>query len=93
MEMNILIQGHLYVSTEALYFHSRWNDKFLIFGNETKIKIPLKNIKDVTKAKNAMIFDNSIQVKQYSGSEHFITSFLNRDQCYKLILKQLKALK
>ena len=91
MDMKVLVQGKLYVSNQALYFHSLWNDKFIIFGNSTKIKVPLSNVKDVNKAKNAKIFDNSIIIKLYSGSDIFITSFLSRDECYKLILKQMKA--
>lgn len=61
--MKILVQGKLYVSNQALYFHSMFNDKLLIIGSSTKMKVPLSNIKDIVKSKNALIFDNSIDIK------------------------------
>jgi hypothetical protein len=52
----------LYVSSEALYFHSYFNDSLIFFGKHTKMKVPLLDIKTLRKAKNAKIFDNSIDV-------------------------------
>ena len=83
----------MYISSHALYFHSHFNDKLLVVGKDTKIKVPLKSIKDIHKKKNAMIFDNSIEIKLKNGSNLFITSFFNRDDCYRLILKMMKRVK
>ena len=47
--LKILIQGRLFVSNQALYFHSFFNDSIMFFGRETKIKIMLKDIKDIKK--------------------------------------------
>jgi len=60
IELRILIQGTLYVSSEALYFHSKFNDSSLFFGGDTKIRIPYTDIKSTSKAKMAKIFNNSI---------------------------------
>lgn len=92
LQMKILVQGKLYVSNQALYFHSMFNDKLLIIGSSTKMKVPLSNIKDIVKSKNALIFDNSIDIKQKNGSKMFLTSFINRDICFRLILKMMKRL-
>jgi septin family protein len=90
IQMKILVQGKLYVSTNALYFNSMFNDGTLFIGNNTKIKVPLVDIKNIAKKTNAVIFDNSIEIKLKNGSTIFITSFLNRNECYRLILKMIK---
>lgn len=41
IRMKILIQGKLYVSDQALYFHSPFTDSIIFFSKETKIKVPL----------------------------------------------------
>ena len=58
----------------------------MFFGRETKIKILLKDIKDIKKQKNVKIFDNSISLK-VDNETIFLTSFLSRDECYRLILE------
>ena len=63
IQLKILIQGMLYVSSEALYFHSYFNDSLIFFGKHTKMKVPLTDIKTIQKAKNAKIFDNSIKIR------------------------------
>ena len=42
--LKILIQGKLFVSNQALYFHSYLNDKQLFFGKHTKLKLPYEDI-------------------------------------------------
>jgi hypothetical protein len=74
----------------ALYFHSMFNDRLVLIGKQTKIKVPVTNLKSVSKKSNALIFDNSIEVTLLDGSVLFFTSFLNRNECYRLILKAIK---
>jgi hypothetical protein len=93
IELKILIQGKIYISNQSLYFHSYFNDSLLFFKKETKIKVPISQIRDIQKAKNAKIFDNSINLSLYNGTSLFLTSFLKRDDCYRLILKQMKRIK
>lgn len=80
------------MSNQALYFHSFFNDSIIFFGRETKIKILLKDIKDIKKQKNVKIFDNSISLK-VDNETIFLTSFLSRDECYRLILEQMRKAK
>lgn len=89
IQLKILVQGKIYVSTHAIYFHSQFNDKLVFFGNKTKIKIPLKEIKSIVKQKNAVIFDNSIEILLKNGSSMFFTSFLNRNECFRLIAQMI----
>ena len=63
-----------------------------LFGEGTQKKIDLLNIKEMHKATN-YLFDNSIQIMLRDGSDMFLTSFINRDECYDLILEQLKRMK
>lgn len=53
---DILIQGRLYLSSSYLCFNS------VILGIVTRFAIRLADIVSITKAKNALIFDNSIVV-------------------------------
>ena len=68
IKQKILVQGYLYISTEALYFFSYWNDqnasKFFSYGIQrcTRIKILFTDIEKIEKAANAFIFDNSIKI-------------------------------
>jgi hypothetical protein len=113
IKQKILVQGYLYISTEALYFFSYWNDesalKFFSYGIHrcTRIKISYKDIIKIEKSNAAFIFDNSltITVRQpvmRRGSESnrggsiemctdeiFLTSFLSRDKCYKLMVERV----
>jgi hypothetical protein len=61
----VLIQGKIYISSEAIYFHSYFIDslKQMMERKGTKFRILIIDIKDITKAKNAIIFDNSIEIK------------------------------
>lgn len=55
--------------------------------------MPLTNIKDITKQYNAVIFDNSIELYLKDESTLFFTSFVSRNECYRLILKMMKRSK
>ena len=57
----------MYVSNKCIYFHSNFNNSVLflgkfMFGEDTKIKIPLNDIKSINKKSNAKVFDNSINI-------------------------------
>lgn len=83
----ILLQGRLYITTKRLCFHSYFN-KYTLFGRETKVIVPLNEIKKIEKRYNAVIFDNSIAVLT-KETELFFTSFVFRDQAYALMQKLL----
>ena len=85
--MNILLQGMLYVTERAAYFYSPFNNKS-IFGHGTKIKIPYKSIRLVKKETTLLIFPNAIRFVMKSREEIVLASFVSRDTCYSLILRQ-----
>lgn len=85
--MNILLQGMLYVTEKAAYFYSPFNDKS-IFGHGTKIKIPYASIRLVKKESTLLIFPNAIRFVMKSHEEIVLASFVSRDTCYSLILRQ-----
>jgi len=87
----ILLQGRLYISKSALCFSSPFNNT-TIFGNKTKICIPINEIINIETAYNALIFDNSINVK-VENAEFFFTSFMFRDKAYELIKNAIKEYK
>ena len=70
----ILISGRFFVSTEALYFYSIINEEKFIFGEPTKVKILLSDVKDIRKGKHLIIFDNSIRVK-YGNNKRYPIGF------------------
>jgi len=84
----ILLQGMLYVTNQNVYFYSPFNEKTLI-GHGTKIKISYKSISHLKKENNLVIFPNSIRFYLDNGNEIVFTSFVSRDTCFSLILKQL----
>ena len=86
MNLKILLQGTLYLTSSYYCFHSFFNHKTII-GSETKIKIPISNVKLIEKRKNVLIFDNSINIVMEDESEFFLTSFLHRDHAFDLLMK------
>mmetsp|Transcript_1732 Transcript_1732/g.2417 ORF Transcript_1732/g.2417 Transcript_1732/m.2417 type:complete len:118 (-) Transcript_1732:1886-2239(-) len=86
--MNILLQGVLYVTNRAVYFYSPFNNK-TIFGHGTKIKIPYKAVRLVKKESTLLIFPNAIRFVLASREEIVFASFVSRDTCYSLVLRQL----
>lgn len=79
------------MSNKALYFYSYFNDSTLL-GGETKIRINYSEITEIRKAALAGFFDNSIKLK-LGDLKLFMTSFISRDECYSLILKQMRGAK
>ena len=85
--MNILLQGVLYVTERAVYFYSPFNNK-TIFGHGTKVKIPYEAVRLVKKESTLLIFPNAIRFVLDSREEIVFASFVSRDTCYSLILRQ-----
>lgn len=84
---NIILAGRLHITNEKLYFYSKFNPNNIFFG-ETFIQIPKKDIIKVEKRQNAVVFDNSISITTVNG-EMFFTSFILRNEAYKMILSSL----
>ena len=87
VQMSILLQGMLYVTEKAVYFFSPFNKK-TIFGHGTKIRIPYEAINILKKESTLLIFKNAIRFILNSREEITFTSFVSRDTCYSLILRQ-----
>lgn len=85
--MNILLQGMAYVTDQAVYFYSPFNNK-TIFGHGTKIRIPYSSIRLVKKESTLVIFPNAIRFVLKTHEEIVLASFVSRDTCYSLILRQ-----
>ncbi|RWR87420.1 protein VASCULAR ASSOCIATED DEATH 1, chloroplastic isoform X2 [Cinnamomum micranthum f. kanehirae] len=79
LQENILLQGHMYLFVHHICFYSN------IFGFETRKIIPLHEITCVRKAKTVAIFHNAIEIVA-GEKKHFFTSFLSRDEAYRLIV-------
>ena len=77
----------LYVTEKAVYFYSPFNHK-TIFGHGTKIKIPYGIIRLVKKETTLLIFPNAIRFVLTNREELLFASFVSRDTCYSLILRQ-----
>lgn len=71
------------MTTNRLFFHSRFNSSNVFFG-DTKLEIPKSDILKIEKKYNAIIFDNSISITTCNG-EIFLTSLVSRDKAYNLI--------
>ena len=84
---NILLQGVLYVTEKAVYFYSPFNNK-TIFGHGSKIKIPFSAVRLVKKESTLLIFQNAIRFVLGTAEEVVFASFVSRDTCYSLILRQ-----
>ena len=85
----ILLQGKLILTNKKIVFESLFNPNTLFGKGGTKLIIPLEKIKKVSKKSNLKIFQNSIEIETDKGVL-FFTSFLFRNQCYNLIMEQLK---
>ena len=85
--MKILLQGMLYVTQRNIYFYSPFNNR-TIFGHGTKIKIPFSAIRLIKKESTLLIFPNAIRFVLQSREEVVFASFVSRDTCYSLIIRQ-----
>ncbi|KAL8495679.1 hypothetical protein ACS0TY_019699 [Phlomoides rotata] len=78
LQDNFLLQGHIYVFVHHICFYSN------LFGYETKKIIPFQEITAVRRAKAVAVFPTAIEVIA-DGKKYFFTSFLFRDEAFKLI--------
>lgn len=68
----------MYLFVHNICFYSN------LFGFETKKIIPFQEITSVKRAKTAAIFPTAIEIIA-AGKKYFFTSFLSRDEAFKLI--------
>ncbi|XP_057492134.1 protein VASCULAR ASSOCIATED DEATH 1, chloroplastic-like isoform X2 [Actinidia eriantha] len=78
LQENFLLQGHMYVFSHYICFYSN------LFGFETKKVIPFHEITSLRRAKAAGIFPTAIEILA-GEKKSFFTSFLSRDEAFKLI--------
>ena len=83
LHKKILLQGRMYVFTSKVCFFSN------VFGYITKKTLDLKAVTSVRKTNN-MGFSNSIEIV-YNGKVYFFTSFLYRNEAYKIIVRRWTA--
>ncbi|KAL6494133.1 protein of unknown function (DUF4782) [Orobanche gracilis] len=78
LQENFLLQGHIYLFVHCICFYSN------LFGFETKKMIPFHEITSVRRAKAVAVFPTAIEIIS-AGKKYFFTSFLSRDEAFKLI--------
>ncbi|CAA0820352.1 Protein VASCULAR ASSOCIATED DEATH 1-chloroplastic [Striga hermonthica] len=78
LQDNFLLQGHMYLFVHYICFYSN------LFGFETKKVIPFHEITSVRRAKAVAVFPTAIEIIA-AGKKYFFTSFLFRDEAFKLI--------
>lgn len=78
LQENFILQGHMYLFFHHICFYSN------LFGFETKKIIHFDEITSVKRAKTAGIFPTAIELTA-SDKKYFFTSFLSRDEAFKLI--------
>ncbi|KAK1430376.1 hypothetical protein QVD17_13062 [Tagetes erecta] len=78
LQENFILQGHMYLFVHHICFYSN------LFGFETKKIICFDEITSVKRAKTAGIFPTAIELIA-SEKKYFFTSFLSRDEAFKLI--------
>lgn len=78
LQENFILQGHMYLFIRHICFYSN------LFGFETKKIIPFDEVTSVKRAKTAGIFPTAIELIA-SEKKYFFTSFLSRDEAFKLI--------
>lgn len=81
---DILLQGHLYITSNYFAFYSN------VFGYVTKLLIPTASVLKVSKEKTARIIPNAIGVAT-SEEKHVFGSLLSRDNTYKLMVQVWKT--
>ncbi|KAM7476259.1 hypothetical protein LguiB_023502 [Lonicera macranthoides] len=75
---SFLMQGHMYLFVHYICFYSN------LFGYETKKIIPFEEVTSVKRAKTAAIFPTAIEIIA-AGKKYLFTSFLSRDEAFKLL--------
>ncbi|XP_057331421.1 GRAM domain-containing protein 2B-like isoform X1 [Microplitis mediator] len=75
---DILLQGHLYITSNYFAFHSN------VFGYVTKLLIPTSSVLKISKEKTARIIPNAIAIVT-EDERHVFCSLLSRDSTFKLM--------
>ena len=84
----LLLQGMLYITNKNVYFYSPFNKKTML-GRGTKIKMSYDAIQHIKKESAILVFPNSIRFILKNKDELLFTSFVSRDTCFALLMKQL----
>ncbi|CAL8460897.1 g428 [Coccomyxa elongata] len=79
LRKRILLQGRLYICEHFICFYSS------LFGYNKEKVIPLKEVTNVRKRRHCG-FPNSIEIIWRGGKREFFTSFLSRDDAYRLVM-------
>lgn len=79
LRKRLLYQGRLYIFERTLCFSSS------VFGYKKQKVVPFQAVTSVLKRKNVG-FPNSIEVRWGNGRREFFTSFVSRQEAYKLII-------
>ncbi|XP_034943918.1 GRAM domain-containing protein 2A-like isoform X2 [Chelonus insularis] len=77
---DILLQGHLYITSNYFAFYSN------VFGYVTKLLIPIISVHKISKEKTARIIPNAIAVVT-EEERHVFCSLLSRDSTFKLMIQ------
>ncbi|XP_073146203.1 protein VASCULAR ASSOCIATED DEATH 1, chloroplastic isoform X2 [Henckelia pumila] len=78
LQENFLLQGHMYLFAHHICFYSN------LFGFETKKIIPFLEVTSVRRANAVAVFPTAIEIIA-GGKKYFFTSFLSRDEAFRLI--------
>ncbi|CAB4030576.1 Hypothetical predicted protein, partial [Paramuricea clavata] len=78
LSRDILVHGRLFLTQNWMCFYSN------IFGFETVVKLELRKVKSVARAKTAYMFPNAILVRT-EKKKYLFCSFLMRDGAHKLL--------
>lgn len=78
LQENFLLQGHMYLFAHYICFYSN------LFGFETKKIIPFREVTSVRRANAVAVFPTAIEIIA-GGKKYFFTSFLSRDEAFRLI--------
>ncbi|GAB4817199.1 hypothetical protein N2152v2_004245 [Parachlorella kessleri] len=79
LKKKVLLQGRLFVFERHLGFYCN------LFSYRKKYCVPLEDVVSVERKKNVG-FPNSIEVRTTEGRKYFFTSFLSREDAYRLVV-------
>ncbi|KPI85960.1 hypothetical protein ABL78_4962 [Leptomonas seymouri] len=80
MKKSMMTPGYLFITTHWLCFQST--------VSTAKFSTEYDEIKDIVKSKSAKVFENALEIKTHLNDSIFLTSFLQRDQAYSVLMKE-----
>lgn len=83
LDGDILRRGHLCITKNYFAFYSN------LFGNISKILLPITQIKNITKEKTIKIFSNTITITTENDDKYIFCSLLSSDSTFKLMTQVL----